>query len=167
MPAASCRGRLGRKDSYQSKGSEGRSEGTVPAPSPFYSLSRRGKAQANRCPTLHPPRQYVTVFLPSYRIFRFGGNLTRRLRAERLLCPCGWCRTGPGTVSRSWRSTGAADGTPFPTYRFAPPWVFLSFRHTVLHGVPLFPDIPAVLADGWVSGAGFRALSFRAVRGAP
>lgn len=50
MPAASCRGRLGRKGSYQSKGSQGRSEGTVPAPSLFYCLSRRELRRTNRCP---------------------------------------------------------------------------------------------------------------------
>lgn len=143
MPAASCRGRLGRKGSYRSKGSQGRSEGTVPAPSPFLLSVSPGAAQDEPMPRfLHSSssRQYVTASVPIYRFFRSGGNPARRFRTVRSACPRNVSRTGSG-VMRSYRFPTPAGRTLHPVCRGGSAPIPLSFRRTIPHGVPVFPDL--------------------------
>ena len=99
MPAASCRGRLGRKGSYQSKGSQGRSEGTVPAPLPFYCLSRRELRRTNRCSTpsptpenmLRPSVRLIDSFASAKTLPAASGRLCRRGRSASVVQAPGVC----------------------------------------------------------------------------
>ena len=86
-------------------------------------------------------RQYVTASVPIYRFFRSGGNTVRRLRTVRSACLRNVSRTGSGVmrscrfpvvpVSRTLCLVCGDFSAPIP----------LSFRRTILHGVPVFPDL--------------------------
>ena len=165
MPTASCRGRLERKGSYHLKARKAGWMGCTCALAFFIAHPRRGQRRTNRCRTFTRPDKYVTVFLPPYRFFRSGGTPVRLLRAMRSPCPYGFCRTSLGAVMRSWRSTEVADRTPLPAYRSASPWVPLSFRHTVLHGVSVFFAVYHTCGHRRWAGTELRIFPFRAVRG--
>lgn len=166
MPAASCRGRLGRKGSYHLKARKAGYWSCTCVLAFFIAHPCREPRRTKRCRSFTRPDKYVTVFLPPYRFIRSGGTPVRRLRAVRSSCLCGICHTDSGTVMRSQRSAEAADGTLPPTYRLAPPPLPPSFRLTAPHGVP-DPASSSGLAYGNVSGSGPRAFSFRTDREVP
>lgn len=88
MPAASCRGRLGRKDSSRLRLARPVS-GAVPAPLPFYCLSRRELRRTNRYPTpspapenmLRPSVRFIDSFASAKTLTAASGRLCRRGRA--------------------------------------------------------------------------------------
>ena len=161
MPAALCRGRLGRKDSYHLKAREaGRWSCTcalaffIPPP-----LAGTGAGESMSLPSPVP-----TNMLRSF--FRFTGlstsakPLSDASGRRKCPCPCRRRRTAPGAM-RSQHPSGSADKSTvpgLPARSVADHGLFSSYRSA---RCPRFPRQALRFGLRRVSGTGGRAFSFR------
>lgn len=99
-------------------------------------------------------RQYVTVFLPLYRLFRSGGNLARRLRTALSSYSFG---TSAEAVVHFFIPAIRAS---FPRCRYVPPLSWSSFYRIVLHGVPVLSAVYHTCGLRWYEETGCRAFLF-------
>ena len=162
MPAALCRGRLGRKNSYHLKARKAGRWSCTCALAFFISppLAGTGAGESMSLPSPVP-----TNMLRS--LFRFTGlstsakPLSDASGRRRCPCPCSRRRTGPGAM-RSQHPSGSADKSTapgLPARTVANHGLFSSYRFA---RCPRFPRQVLRFGLRRVSGAGGRAFSFRA-----